>query len=519
MHGASIRILFFTGAIAFVSGDVVLAAEPPIVVGEYRQLFVDDHLVAHMRGVKRVLNQAKRHPHNPLMVADRPWEGTYVFLFGTVLYDEAEKMFKMWYKSWRLMSTELVNYAVSKDGIRWEKPALGIKSQGDNVVGVRDTHGVIHQPEDPNPDRRYKRLEYLGAGSYSWGAAFSPDGIRWITLPDPQGPAGFKKVLHGAENCSVVYDQQSGRYVAFPKLYQRVRNKYQKKGFERRSVTVAFSDDFVNWSQPQFILVPDARDDELAAQRVAAARGILADDDGPQWYNAQFYGMCGFPYEGMYLGLLWVFDISGGGGNKKFQAGGEDGPIQVELVSSRDLLHWQRVADRGLILPRGPDGTWDGGIIWTSNRPVIVGDEIRIYYGGLAYPHGGAHYTDPGPREKKVRVKGGIGLATLRLDGWVSIDAGKEEGTLTTKPLVFKGKGLVINAKAPKGSVAGESLDEAGKPLSGLGKTDCDAFGGDAIRHRVSWRGKSDLRELAGKIVRLRFHLRRAKLYSFVFQG
>ena len=71
--------------------------------------------------------------------------------------------------------------------------------------------------------------------------------------------------------------------------------------------------------------------------------------------------MCGFPYEGMYLGLLWVFDVSGGG-NKEFRAGGEEGAIDVELACSRDLLNWHRVADRALIIPRGPDVAWFVGL-------------------------------------------------------------------------------------------------------------------------------------------------------------
>ena len=99
----------------------------------------------------------------------------------------------------------------------------------------------------------------------------------------------------------------------------------------------------------------------------------------------------------------------------------------------------------------------------------------------------------------------------------MSIDAGEKEGALTTKPLVFKGKELIVNADAPEGSVAVEILDQAVKPLSGFCKEKCDVFRGDAIRHTVTWRGGSDLSELAGKTVRLRFHLRGAKLYSFFF--
>ena len=502
------------------------SGETPIEVGRWRQLFVDDYLVAEMAGVRRVLNPVVKHPGNPLIVSDRPWEGVDVYVYGTVLYDETEQVFKMWYTSWR---PGIVCYAVSKDGVRWEKPMLDISARGrsapSNIVrrdGIPPKHedyvyGVILQPSDPDPSRRYKRLCYLGAGSYRWGPAFSADGVSWEMLPDPEGPLGCKAVLKGAECCGLAYDELSDRYLAFPKMYEFRSTRYEKGKFERRSVTVATSEDFINWTEPKMILVPDARDDELAAQRVAAARGILEVDDGPEWYNAHFYLMCGFPYEGMYLGLLCVFDVSGGGGNKRFQAGGEDGPIQVELVSSRDLDHWERVGDRALIIPRGSDGAWDGGMIYTSNRPVIVGDEIRIYYGGMSHTHGSPVYGNDSQAARKARAetKTGIGLGTLRLDGWVSIEAGEKEGTLTTKPLVLEGKRLLINASAPAGEVAVAILDPSGAPIPGFTGDDCDVFTGDSVRHVVTWRGNSNVARIAGKPVVLRFGLTNAKLYSF----
>ena len=498
----------------------------PIKVGPHRQLFVDDYLIEKMDGVKRVLNPVTKHPKNPLVVSDRPWEGVDVYVYGTVLYDEERGLYRMWYTSWR---PHVVCYAVSKNGLQWEKPALSLQSGGGssrtNIVrqdGMGSGHedyvyGVIYRPSDPYLNRRYKRLCYLGAGSYRWGAAFSGDGLSWKMLRDRKGPLGCKAVLKGAECCGLAYDELADGYIGFPKLYEFRGNGHQTEKFERRSAAIATSADFIDWTEPKMILVPDTRDDELAAERIAEARGILSTDDGPEWYNAHFYLMCGFPYEGMYLGLLCVFDVSGGGGNRKFRAGGEDGPIQVELVSSRDLEHWERVADRALVIPRGPDGAWDGGMIYTSNRPVIVGDEIRIYYGGMSHTHGSPVYGNDSQAARKARAetKTGIGLGTLRLDGWVSIEAGEKEGTLTTKPLVLEGKRLLINASAPAGEVAVAILDPSGAPIPGFTGDDCDVFTGDSVRHVVTWRGNSNVARIAGKPVVLRFGLTNAKLYSF----
>lgn len=486
---------------------MIAVAQAPVEVGTYRELFIDDHLIGEMRNVRRVLHQPKKHPANPLLVPDRPWEGTDVYLYGTVMRDQATGRYRMWYQSWR---PALMNYAESDDGVKWTKPVLGVSHRGDNSLGNAEIYAVIHTPDDPDPDRRYKRLQYLGPGAYRWGAFFSRDGFRWKGLPGTEHKSGYKPVLKGAECASVIFDEQSGRYVAIPKMYEFVKNAHQDKPFERRSMTVAFSDDFVNWTEPKVILVPDARDDELATQRIAEARNALIVDDGEAWHHAHFYVMSVFPYQGMYLGLLSVFDVSGGGGTKKFTAGGEDGPVQVELTSSRDLINWHRVADRALFIPRGPDDAFDASTIYTANRPVILDDEIRIYYGGIKHSHGSGLYH--GGEYDKTRLGSGIGLATLPIDRFVSISAGDTPapGTLTTKPLRFKGDQLVINASAPNGSIRIEILDEKGQPIDGY----AGRFTGDALRHQVNWQGAKDLSALIGRTVRLRFHLHHADLYS-----
>jgi hypothetical protein len=261
-------------------------------------------------------------------------------------------------------------------------------------------------------------------------------------------------------------------------------------------------------------------------------------NDGPQWHLAQFYGHCGFPYEGMYLGLLWVFDISGWGAAewgpgraedfvRRPSAGGEDGPVHVQLTSSRDLMSWERVGDRKPFIPLGAADSYDSGQIYTVNRPIIVDGEIWIYYSGAENTHGHPIYwsqdskTYPriaeAVKRASPRVAESINLAKLRLDGWVSVDAGGEAGTLTTKPLTIRGEELVINAAVQEeGWVDVEILDEAAQPLSGFAQSDCRRFQGDSVRHKVEWKGISNLSQLQGGSVQLRFHLQNAKLYSFV---
>ena len=123
-----------------------------------------------------------------------------------------------------------------------------------------------------------------------------------------------------------------------------------------------------------------------------------------------------------------------------------------------------------------------------------------------------------------------IGLAKMRVDGFVSMDAYQDGGTLTTKPLVFDGERLEVNVRAPErpfgaernpptpyGTFAVEILDHAGKIIEPFSAERCDTFTGDELRHTVTWNGSPDLAALAGETVTLRFHQHNAALYAFQF--
>ena len=64
-----------------------------------RTLFFDDGDVSSRRGVERVIHPARKHETNPLITADRPWEGDNVFLGGTVRKEG--ELYRMWYEGSR----------------------------------------------------------------------------------------------------------------------------------------------------------------------------------------------------------------------------------------------------------------------------------------------------------------------------------------------------------------------------------------------------------------------------------
>jgi hypothetical protein len=164
---------------------------------------------------------------------------------------------------------------------------------------------------------------------------------------------------------------------------------------------------------------------------------------------------------------------------------------------------------------RGPgwDTTW---ISFSSSPPIPNGDRLWLYYEDRSASHGQAF---PFPRCC-------IGLATLRLDGFASLDAGPSWGWVTTKPFSWSGDELLVNvdAKAASGTTdraqaAGrlevEILEEDGSPLEGFSREDCVPFTGDSTAHAVKWNSGRTTRELSGKKIRARFHLLNSQLYSF----
>jgi hypothetical protein len=99
---------------------------------------------------------------------------------------------------------------------------------------------------------------------------------------------------------------------------------------------------------------------------------------------------------------------------------------------------------------------------------------------------------------------GSIGLATLRRDGFASMDG---PGELTTRPVKFKGKHLFVNVN---GDMRVELLDEAGQVL----RSSLPAAG-DRTKLKIEWPGGEDLSAVAGKNVRFRFHLKAGSMFAF----
>ena len=90
-------------------------------IGATRQLFVDDQGIGERAGVTWQLHQLRKHPDNPVVAVDRPWEAGGVSLYGSVWRDYEAGLLRMWYRAgnragkedWR--NASVVCQAVSVD--------------------------------------------------------------------------------------------------------------------------------------------------------------------------------------------------------------------------------------------------------------------------------------------------------------------------------------------------------------------------------------------------------------------
>jgi hypothetical protein len=178
------------------------------------------------------------------------------------------------------------------------------------------------------------------------------------------------------------------------------------------------------------------------------------------------------------------------------------------FMSSRDGVHFHKW-DEAFLRPGQNQDRW-----WQRNNIMSWGFlETRSDLPGnapeLSFYSNESLYITP---ERLRRY-------TLRVDGFVSVHAPMRGGELSTKPLKFAGRSLVINfATSAAGRIRCEILDSAGRAIPGFTLDDCQDIYGDRLEHAVTWRGSSDVSKLAGQVVRLRFILADADLYSLRFQ-
>jgi hypothetical protein len=219
-------------------------------------------------------------------------------------------------------------------------------------------------------------------------------------------------------------------------------------------------------------------------------------------------------YHGVHFALMsvyeWPVDYSEGTETDQFIRHERD-INNVYIATSRDADSWDLrwVYEGKPLVPRGGDGAWDKDLLFPSSRIVTLDDKHWIYYGGCNERHGTPGVCLP-------RREPGIGLAWLRLDGFIGLTAGESAGTVVTKPFRLEGRRLQMNVDARRGEAKVGVLDAEGEPIAGYTLDEAWGYRGvDELRLEPRWKDRLDLEALKGRVIRLQFQLQNATLYSF----
>jgi hypothetical protein len=529
----SLKHLLVTGIVLASVGwsaSLSWAAGPLSLQLGRKQLFLDNFAVEQITGLARTMHQPEKKGaiFKPIIELDGLWAETR----STPIWIPEEGVYKIIYVASPTGGPRGTGVLVSKDGLHWERPSLGLfavkGSKDNNRISAEGMYYVVRDPDDPDPSRRYKGLVHT-SGASGVAPYVSADMIHWKKLDVPPIPS--------SDEASLTYDREKKRFIAMVKG----GNQYG------RAFNISFSEDFVHWTQPRFCFGADAEDQRLALtiirQRLGdpgLAKPFCVDPDPalgwkrpeahriPTW-RTECYNIGVFPYEGVYIGIPMMFYPVGWAQPTRNNSDGFD---LLTLVMSRDLVNWERLGERRAFIgpsriDSGLADSYDRMQLTPPNCPVEIGDKLYFYYGGLkqrceVYKY----YTDGSERdpstltpEEKADLAAGMGsicLAVLRKDGFVSLDAGEKAGTVLTKPLKLTGDALLLNLDAGAGgSATVEILDEGGKAIPGFSGGSAVPVTGDGIRLPVKWAASGDIGSLAEKVVRLKIHLKNASLYAF----
>lgn len=474
-----------------------------------KYLLLDSRLIESTENAKISLGKIRKDIYNPLFTEEKPWEVRLDNLDANIIFDEEEKIFKCWYSSFiideRTSVTPLflrtstnnywsvrpngretgVCYAESKDGIKWEKPNLGIiefnGSKNNNIV-VRDYSyvnmnkynyvpntndsfktliadngmfcgpvgtGIFKDLHEYDPMKRYKMF---GKFHETICVSFSKDGLNW------ENPIPCLEIDATADTHSnALWVPELNKYVGITRVWN-------KKLFIRK-VGWTCSEDFIHWTK---------------------AKAILEGEDP----NRQVYYMPVFRFHNVYLGLPAIFN-------------NRTDTVHTELAWSPNTFDWYRICPGTPFISRSKkDADYDWGCIFAAAHPIFLKNKILIYYLGANGPHTG--WRD-----------GFLCLTHLRPDGFAGYEPyyANNNSFLETKPITCTGKFLRITADINKDGFVKITLLHNGKETQFKSKP-LTHSGTDV---KVYWVNDNSIKSFYNKKISIKFAFAMAKIYSFSF--
>ncbi len=459
-HSGRLRLMASVCMLGMQIAATIQAAAPdqqhatpaPLEIASKLQLFVDRELIGALRGLELRLHAPVQQP-----LPKSPLKGDYL----TVI--KQGDTYRAYYRgddpsyAGRRYSGhpgEITCYAESRDGHEWTFPRLGLFE----VNGTRENNVILAgQPPfshnfspflDPRPDvapsERFKALaghpgyqRKIKAGGL-W-AFVSADGVRWRKRDDGPAIPYDPSWSHAFDSQNVSFwSEAEGQYVCYFRTWapyrgnllpipraqspeNPARNLEAVHGGDLRTISRTTSPDFRRWSAP-----------------VAMNPNL----PGEHLYTNQTHPYFRAPH--IYIALPTRY-IAGRIGAEK--ADPMLGSTDILFMTSRaGSTVFDRLFPEAFLRPGLDPQRWESrGNYVALNVAPTGGAEMSIYHS-----RSGHRYT-------------------LRTDGFVSVRAGAAEGELTTKPLRFAGRELVLNVStSAAGSVRVEIQDADGAPVAGF---------------------------------------------------
>ncbi|MGB0581325.1 MAG: hypothetical protein ACPGVU_16625 [Limisphaerales bacterium] len=461
-----------------------LTAPPAVVnVSTGRQLFVDDFIIEGLSNLTRVYHQPVKFTNNPVLAADRDWEkgpGSRLAIpaNGGVWWDTTNYNFKMFY---RAGPSNGLAMAISTNSTNWSKPLLrGPKSS--NIAHISSSEFSTVLLDHHSKDERFKMFRHeIHKGISVLAMHASKGGTNWSKVirrfgPAPQGSTVFYNPFRGVWVFNLADQQAPGK-----RRYWEMDDLKTGKIWERlEDAPLWVGADHMDRPQVEFQTQPEL-------QRLDV-----------------------IPYESLLVGMFTIFK------------GAHPGPVadfrhnEVYIGFSRDGFHWYRPDRRPWISRATSPQAWD----WSDVQSMaggfsIVGRRLNFSYSARS-------------RDEKGVETGGVGLASIRRDGFVSIDAGPTPGLLLTRPVKFGYAGyMLINMKtnAPDGEVRVAIYSEANKLLQVTRNDDgsvvpfslenCHPIKHNQTLTSVNWNNIPNISMLVDRPIRFAFQIKNASLYSF----
>jgi hypothetical protein len=462
--------------------------------------------IPHTQNLRLEMRSPTRHPANPVVQRGKPGtpDAMGVQFYGSIIREGGK--FRMWYVAFdddtknRVASARWrAAYAESDDGVKWIKPNLGLVEYGgnkDNNLVLTDPAPlgfvnlkVLADPDDPNPERRYKISTHVYFRHNTRLGTLAPfasaDGLRWKLLTDavPKNAELLKKdlVLPAVhfEPCGGLYKWDGMYFICG----QNAMNATQP--YNGRVVRMYRSADFVNWSQTSSIAFVRTPQHTLL--------GPSHSREGEQNHE----GISVWNRRNVLLGIT---------GRWHGAAEWKDVTVDLGFVVSNDGVSFREPAHEWTFMKRGEDGAWDQGGVIQGQGFENIGDQTFIYYGAW----------DP-----RIRVnppaRGGVGIAMLPRDRFGDLvveTVGKGPGDYQLPVITseFVTAAVPINPKTssrfflnadglgPEAALKVELLDDKERPLPGWSGKDAALIRQNGFQTPITWSGKSEVSGLPGRI-------------------